>query len=107
MNWKRLVGFDLNEEIEQHLQDKYDDLRAAGASHDEARRAALTELEGTEGTEGTEGPDQHRETEQRRKKKRFSVTPFLCVKPFPLSPPFPPSRPFPHARQGILSRVRR
>ena len=31
-------------ELEQHLDDRYDELRARGHSHDEARRAALEEL---------------------------------------------------------------
>jgi putative ABC transport system permease protein len=33
------------EEIAQHLQDRYDELRAGGATHEEAYRAALGELE--------------------------------------------------------------
>lgn len=34
------------EEMEQHLEDRYRELRAAGASGDEARRRALEEMEG-------------------------------------------------------------
>src|SRR5258706_8468579 len=30
---------DVNEELRQHLDDQYDELRAAGSSHDEAMRA--------------------------------------------------------------------
>src|SRR5262245_47698818 len=35
----------LNEEIQQHLEDRYDELRAAGLSHADARRAVLEEAE--------------------------------------------------------------
>jgi putative ABC transport system permease protein len=41
MNWKHLP-----EEISQHLQDVYDDLRARGASDETARRAVAAEIEG-------------------------------------------------------------
>jgi putative ABC transport system permease protein len=34
-------------ELSQHLQDRYDELRAAGASHDDASREAFAELDGT------------------------------------------------------------
>src|SRR5919201_3808613 len=38
-------GRSLNEEMQQHLDDHYDELRAAGASHEEAVRATLAELD--------------------------------------------------------------
>src|SRR6185295_2130838 len=41
MRWKNVP-----EEIAQHLEDLYDELRAAGASDDEARRAVAAEFEG-------------------------------------------------------------
>ena len=50
---RRLSGLELSapdeanvaEELEQHLDDRYDDLRQRGASEDEARRGALQELD--------------------------------------------------------------
>ena len=35
---------EIAQELEQHLDDRYEELRAMGHSHDEARRAALDEL---------------------------------------------------------------
>ena len=35
----------MNEEMQQHLDDRYDELRAAGASHEEAMHATLAELD--------------------------------------------------------------
>ena len=43
-DWRRAV----NEEMRQHLEDRYDELRSAGASHEEAVRATLAELESEE-----------------------------------------------------------
>ena len=35
---------EIEQELEQHLDDRYEELRAMGHSHDDARRAALDEL---------------------------------------------------------------
>jgi predicted permease len=53
---KRLAGLNLKpeseaeilDELSNHLQDRYDELRAAGATHDEAFREAVAELDGTD-----------------------------------------------------------
>ena len=36
----------LNEEVRQHLDDRYHELRAGGTPHDEARRLVMQEFEG-------------------------------------------------------------
>jgi predicted permease len=53
---KQLAGLNLKpereaeilDELSNHLQDRYDELRAAGATHEEASREAIAELKGTD-----------------------------------------------------------
>ncbi|HZW53906.1 MAG TPA: permease prefix domain 1-containing protein, partial [Candidatus Elarobacter sp.] len=47
----------MNEEMQQHLDDRYDELRAAGASHEEAVRATRAELDLDEPAESRKGAD--------------------------------------------------
>jgi hypothetical protein len=44
-DWEQLAGRRLNEEIQQHLQDRYDDLTAQNVPADAARRLVLAEVE--------------------------------------------------------------
>jgi predicted permease len=46
MNWKERTGYELDDEIEQHLEDRYRELVAAGAPPDEAARVVLEEVRG-------------------------------------------------------------
>ena len=46
MNWKRETGYDVDEEIEQHLDDRYQELLASGVGEDEARRIVAGEIRG-------------------------------------------------------------
>jgi len=46
MNWRQRTGYELDEEIEQHLDDRYRDLVAGGRSPDEAVRIVCDELRG-------------------------------------------------------------
>ena len=50
-------GRSVNEEMQQHLDDRYDELRAAGASHEEAVRATRAELDLDEPAESRKGAD--------------------------------------------------
>ena len=46
MTWKRDTGYDIDEEIEQHLEDRYRELVASGASDEEARGIVREEIRG-------------------------------------------------------------
>ena len=46
MTWKRDTGYDIDEEIEQHLEDRYRELVASGVSDEEARRIVHEEVRG-------------------------------------------------------------
>jgi len=46
MNWQRDTGYDLDEEIEQHLDDRYRELVASGVSDEEASRIVRDEVRG-------------------------------------------------------------
>jgi putative ABC transport system permease protein len=46
MTWKAQTGYDLDEEIEQHLDDRYRELIAAGVPPDEAARLVRDEVRG-------------------------------------------------------------
>lgn len=46
MNWKEETGYDVDDEIEQHLDDRYRELIAGGVTADEAARLVREELRG-------------------------------------------------------------
>ncbi|PYR41963.1 MAG: hypothetical protein DMF93_07100 [Acidobacteria bacterium] len=46
MTWKHDTGYDIDEEIEQHLEDRYRELVASGASDEEARGIVREEIRG-------------------------------------------------------------
>jgi len=46
MTWKARTGYDLDEEIEQHLDDRYRELVASGVSADDALRLVRDEIRG-------------------------------------------------------------
>ena len=46
MNWRRVTGYELDEEIEQHLDDRYRELIAGGMSADEAAHLVREEVRG-------------------------------------------------------------
>jgi putative ABC transport system permease protein len=46
MSWRQRTGYEIDEEIEQHLDDRYRELIAAGRSADEAERLVRDEVRG-------------------------------------------------------------
>src|SRR5262245_17310916 len=46
MTWKAQTGYDLDEEIEQHLDDRYRELIAGGRSPEDAARLVREEIRG-------------------------------------------------------------